>query len=493
MGSSSTTTDSGGVPHVPGRDTVPSSPTSAAATSTSSGTVTPYTAYSVSWNVTQRCNLECAHCYMSAFGGADTRGELTTAECRRVMDEIAQINPNVFLILTGGEPLLRRDIWDLAAYAAERRFTTVLGTNGVLLREREAKLMRAHGVLGASISLDSTDRSRHDAFRRLPGAWEAAVRATRVLSDAGLDFSLHMSVTDWNVGEVPAMIDLPKELGAKVLNFFFLVRTGRGKNLTDVDPATYERILTYLAQVQGVGGDPPSFVKALFGMGARRGPQTFEDPWSTPVGRADGLLIRAKCAPHFRRILYGMNPSSPLLRNYAHGSCPAGKYYCRITPEGDVTPCPYMPVSAGNLRERSFDDLWRGAPVFDDLRDPKLGGRCGACEFSKLCGGCRCRAYATHGDCLAEDPACGYQPGAHGGRLIELPASLTFGLPLDYQLEWAEDARERLHAIPSFARGMVVKAVEAYARGRGEIVITKELLADVRAKWGGRFRPSSSP
>src|SRR5213594_2905380 len=334
MGSSSTTTDSGGVPHVPGRDTVPSSPTSAAATSTSSGTVTPYTAYSVSWNVTQRCNLECAHCYMSAFGGADTRGELTTAECRRVMDEIAQINPNVFLILTGGEPLLRRDIWDLAAYAAERRFTTVLGTNGVLLREREAKLMRAHGVLGASISLDSTDRSRHDAFRRLPGAWEAAVRATRVLSDAGLDFSLHMSVTDWNVGEVPAMIDLAKELGAKVLNFFFLVRTGRGKNLTDIDPVAYERILTDLAKIQGVGGGPPSFVKTLLGIGERRpasGAEAFEDPWSTPVGKSDGLLIRAKCAPHFRRVLYEMNPSSPLLRNYAHGSCPAGKYYCRIT------------------------------------------------------------------------------------------------------------------------------------------------------------------
>ncbi len=367
---------SGGAPHTPSRP--------------------PYTAYSVSWNVTQRCNLECAHCYMSAFGGADTRGELTTAECRRVMDEIAQINPNVFLILTGGEPLLRRDIWDLAAYAAERRFTTVLGTNGELLREREAKLMRAHGVLGASISLDSTDRVKHDTFRHLPGAWDGAVRAARVLSDAALDFSLHMSVTDWNVGEVPAMIDLAKALGAKVLNFFFLVRTGRGKDLTDIDAAAYEEILTYLARVQAVG---------------HAATEKFEDPWSTPVGRADGLLIRAKCAPHFRRILWELDPSSPLLQNYAHGSCPAGKHYCRITPEGDVTPCPYMPVSAGNVRAAS-------------------------------------------------------------------------------ELVWDEAARERLRAIPSFARGMVVKAVEAYARGRGDTVVTRELLAEVRRTWGGRFRPS---
>jgi len=451
----------------------------------------PYTAYSVSWNLTQRCNLECAHCYMSAHAGADTRGELTTTECRRVMDEIAAVNPNVFLILTGGEPLLRRDVWDVAAYAVAKKFTTVFGTNGVLLREKEARLMREHGVLGASISLDSTDRVKHDAFRRLPGAWDAAVRATRVLTDEGLDFSLHMSVTDWNVKDVPAMIDLARELGANVLNFFFLVRTGRGRDLTDIDAAAYEEILTYLAKAQGVGQGPPSFVRRMLGMADAAPAEKFEDPWSTPVGRADGLLIRAKCAPHFRRILWQLNPSSALLKNYAHGSCPAGKYYCRITPEGDVTPCPYMPVSAGNLRSAGFADLWRSSPVFGDLRDPKLGGRCGACEFSKICGGCRCRAYATYGDYLAEDPACGYQPGAHGGSVIDLPATLTFGLQVDYELSWELAARERLDAIPSFARGMVVRAVEAYARSRGESVITPALLADVRARWGGRFRPQA--
>jgi len=468
--------------------TEPIPPSTSPAPASSAST---YTAYSVSWNLTQRCNLECAHCYMSAHAGADTRGELSTAECRRVMDEIASVNPNVFLILTGGEPLLRRDIWDVAGYAADKKFTTVFGTNGVLLREREAKLMRQHGVLGASISLDSTDRVKHDAFRRLPGAWDAAVRATRVLGDEGLDFSLHMSVTDWNVKEVPAMIDLARDLGAKVLNFFFLVRTGRGRDLTDIDAGAYEEILTYLAKVPGAGQGPPSFVRRMLGMPEAAPPETFEDPWSTPVGRADGLLIRAKCAPHFRRILWELNPSSPLLKNYAHGSCPAGKYYCRITPEGDVTPCPYMPVSAGNLRATGFAELWRSAPVFGDLRDPKLGGRCGACEFSKVCGGCRCRAFATYGDYLAEDPACGYQPGAHGGAVVELPATLTFGLAVDYQLTWEPAARERLNAIPSFARGMVVKAVEAYARSRGESVITPALLADVRGRWGGRFRPQA--
>jgi len=440
-----------------------------------------YTAYSVSWNLTARCNLECAHCYLSAHAAADTRGELTTEECRRVVDEIAEVNPNVFLILTGGEPLLRRDLWTIAAHATARGFTTVLGTNGLLLREREARLMREHGVAGASISLDSTDPARHDRFRGLPGAWAGAVRATHVLADAGLDFSIHMSVTDWNVAEVPAMIDLARELGARVLNFFFLVRTGRGRGLTDIGPEDYERILTYLARVQGVGEAPA-------GPGAD-GARGLEDPWSVPVGRAGGLLIRAKCAPHFRRILYQLDPRSPLLGNYAHGACPAGKYYCRITPEGDVTPCPYMPVAVGNLRARSFADLWRTAPVFADLRAPRLGGRCGACEFSTICGGCRCRAYATSGDYLGEDPACAYQPGAYGGRVIELPETLTFGLPVTYELTWQPDARRRLEAIPGFARGMVVRAVEAYARSRGASVVTPALLAEVRARWGGRFRP----
>jgi radical SAM protein with 4Fe4S-binding SPASM domain len=417
---------------------------------------------------------------MSAFAGADASQELSTAECRRVIDEIAQVNPQVFLILTGGEPLLRKDIFDVAAYAAEKDFTVVLGTNGVLLREPQARLMRQHGVVGASISLDSTDAAKHDDFRHLPGAWEGAVRATQVLRQEGLDFSLHMSVTDWNITEIPAMIDLANTLGAKVLNFFFLVRTGRGQHLTDITAAQYEHILTALARAQGVGSGEASPASVF----TRQ-----EDPWSLPVGAAGGLLIRAKCAPHFRRILWELDPASPLLQNYAHGACPAGKYYCRITPEGEVTPCPYMPVTAGNLRTASFADLWQHARVFDALREPELGGRCGACEFRKICGGCRCRAYATYGDYLAEDPACAYQPGQHGGTVIDLPVTQTFGLEVTQELQWEEAARARLKAIPSFARGMVIKAVEAYARAHGQHLVTPALLAELRQTWGARFRP----
>ena len=289
--------------------------------------------------------------------------------------------------------------------------------------------MKTHGVQGASLSLDSTDPARHDEFRHLPGAWRGAVRATEALRGEGIDFSLHMSVTDWNVGEIPAMIDLARELGARVLNFFFLVRTGRGEGLTDITPAQYEEILTYLARAPG-GGRRRRPAAAPGSVLERR-----EDPVERRRSAGpDGLLIRAKCAPHFRRVLYELDPGSPLLANYAHGSCPAGKYYCRITPTGDVTPCPYMPVAAGNLRETGFAELWERAQVFTDLRTGPLGGRCGACEFREICGGCRCRAYATYGDYLAEDPACGYQPGAHGGELIRLGVEQTFGLEVRFAL-----------------------------------------------------------
>jgi radical SAM protein with 4Fe4S-binding SPASM domain len=297
-----------------------------------------------------------------------------------------------------------------------------------------------------------------------------------------LDFSIHTSITSWNVDEIPAMIDLAGELGAKVLNFFFLVRTGRGEGITDITPEQYEQILTYLARIQGLGNADDG--------GSAERTSAFdrpEDPWTVPAGRSGGLIIRAKCAPFFRRILYTLDAKSPLLQNYAHGSCPAGKAYCRIMPEGEVTPCPYMPLAAGNLRERSFVDIWQAAEVFQDLREPHLGGRCGPCEFSKICGGCRCRAYATYGDYLAEDPACGYQPGAFGGQVITLSEEQTFGFDAPLTVEWSPEAQARLQRLPSFARGMVITGVERYAAAHGIVRITPEVMQVVREQAESRF------
>ena len=438
-------------------------------------------AFSVSWNLTSRCNLFCTHCYMSAAPHADVSGDLTTAECFRVIDEMARINPHLFLILTGGEPLVRRDIFDIAGYASGKGFTCVLGTNGVLLGKKEARAMRQSGLMGASVSLDSVDPDRHDRFRQLPGAFKNALRGIDHLKEEGLDFSLHMSVMSWNVPEIPEMIDLSRQLGAKVLNFFFLVQTGRGKELMDIQPDQYEEILTYLARAQGVGKEAASPFSSFF--------DRFEDPWSSSAGNASGLILRAKCAPHFRRIIYQLDPNSPMLKNYAQGGCPAGKHYCRITPEGDITPCPYMPVSAGNLRKQSFDEIWNHSQALNDLREPHLGGRCGACEFGGICGGCRCRAYAAYGDYLAEDPACAYQPEKNGQALprIVLPGEQLFGLEVKLTAQWTLTAQERLMRLPAFARGMVSQGVERYAREHHVSVITTELMQTVREEAEARL------
>ncbi|MFQ5597465.1 MAG: radical SAM protein [Nitrospiria bacterium] len=443
-----------------------------------------YQAYSISWNLTQRCNLFCTHCYISGFPNADISGDLTTEECFQVMDDIEKVNPNVFLILTGGEPLVRKDIFDIAAYGSDKGFTCVLGTNGVLLGKTEARKMRESGLMGASISLDSVDPEKHDRFRQLPKSWEHAIRGIDYLKEEGLDFSIHMSVMSWNVSEIPGMIALSRKLGAKVLNFFFLVQTGRGENIIDITPKQYREILTYLARAQGVGQQEANRDGALF--------THYDDPWTTSAGESDGLILRAKCAPHFRRIIYELDPASPLLKNYAQGSCPAGKYYCRITPNGDITPCPYMPVTAGNLREQPFDEIWRTSPVLNDLRDPGLSGRCGECEFSEMCSGCRCRAYAAHGDYLAEDPACDYEPGRFGGEKITMGADQTFGFEMKRELVWSAGALERLKGLPSFARGMVATGVERYAKENKIALITTEVMQTVRenaeARLGRRFK-----
>jgi radical SAM protein with 4Fe4S-binding SPASM domain len=409
---------------------------------------------------------------MSAAPHADITTDLTTAECYKVIDDMAKVNPNLFLILTGGEPLVRRDIFDIAGYASDKGFTCVLGTNAVLLGKKEARAMRASGLQGASISLDSVDPEKHDRFRQLPGAFKNAIRGIENLKKEGLDFSLHMSVMSWNVSEIPAMIDFARNIGTKVLNFFFLVQTGRGQNIIDIQPAQYREILTYLARAQGVGGENANMMGELFSQ--------FGDPWTTSMGNAGGVMLRAKCAPHFRKIIYELDQNSPMLKNYAQGSCPAGKHYCRITPEGDITPCPYMPVSAGNLRKEPFDQIWNNSPVLNDLREPHLGGRCGECEFSEICGGCRCRAYAASGDYLAEDPACNYQPGQYGGKKIQIPVEQTFGLEVKFTLQWSESAKERLQRLPGFAKGMVARGVERYANENGISLITAELMQKVR-------------
>ena len=424
----------------------------------------------VSWNITRLCNLKCTHCYLPA-GFVDTNefpsgyyrdAELNQDQCFRVIDEIAEINPNILLILTGGEPLLRPDILKISDYAARTGFLVVMGTNGVLLNDETVQRMSDHGVAGAGISLDAVDPVNHDKFRGMEGAWEGTMNGVEALKRANLDFLVQTSVTRWNYDEIPQIVDFAYQLGAKVFNLYFLVRTGRGKTVMDITPTQYEGMLSTLFELQA----------------KYRGK----------------MLVAAKCAPHYKRVIYEQQSDSPFLQAYPSGTCPCGIYYCRITPEGDLTPCPYMPVSVGNLKTESFATLWNQSKVFQDLRDRKLlEGKCGTCEFREVCGGCRARAYALTDNYLAEDPSCEYQPGQSGGQNIRFEKTTPFAAETSYELQWTDAAQQRLQRVPSFARGMVTKSVEKYAREHGYNEITPEIMKAVKDRFDKTGIPSFRP
>ncbi len=399
----------------------------------------------VAWNLTRRCNLECAHCYISAGPSESADSELSTAECLRIADEILALNPAPLFILSGGEPLLRIDLETIARYAVQAGATVVVGTNGTMLTDERIAKLKDAGVSGVAVSIDSLEPRHHDNFRHGRGAFAATAAAVERLRAQRLDFIIQTTITKGNRGELRRLVDWSAEQGAVSFNAYFLVATGRGAHLSDLSPADYEATLTELVEHH------------------RR-----------HLGR---MMVRAKCAPQFMRLVHELVPQSPVL-NY-ETRCPCGTQYCRITPDGKLTPCPYNPTVAGDLRQQSFGDVWRDAPLLSELRGGALKGRCGRCEYRAMCGGCRARSLALTGDHLAEDPSCVYQPT--GDRpLLERASSATYGAPARPALRWSPDASARLQRIPSFVRGVVVQRLEKFALDRGHDEITVELMAEVR-------------
>ena len=402
-------------------------------------------------NLTKRCNLACTHCYMDAetlkFGGDN---ELTTKEVRKLLDDVAGRSTETMIVLTGGEPLLRSDLEELLAHGTMLGLSMVVGTNGLALTDKRVQSLKAAGAMGAGISVDSLDSEKHDAFRGLPGAWEKTLNGIEACKRHDLSFQIHFSVTESNADEVPAMIDFARASGARVLNVFFLVCTGRGESMSDISPNTYESVLSQLVEAQEKSQD---------------------------------LIIRARCAPHFNRIAYQRNPSSMLTRaaGYEGGGCLAGTHYCRITPEGGVTACPYIPEEEGSIRDTKFWDIWNHSPTFQSLRNPKLQGKCGSCEFQKLCGGCRARPLAMGGSLMDTDPWCAHVPDESTviQPLLEKPTNIL----------WSEQAQKRLLRVPSFLRKMVKHRAESYVLELGLNIVTEEHLAVLSARRFGNAGP----
>lgn len=399
----------------------------------------------VAWNLTRRCNLACAHCYISAGSWQATANELATDECRRIADEILALNHAPMFILSGGEPLLRDDLESLAEHMSGGGATVVVGTNGTRLTTERIRSLMDAGVRGVAVSVDSLEARYHDRFRHGKAALSDTLAAVDRLAEERLDFVVQTTVTRGNRHEIADLAAWAAERGAVSFNVYFLVATGRGEGMQGLSPEENDAVLRELVD----------------------------------LGRAyrGRMLVRSKCQPQIMRHTLELDPDSPLL-NYST-RCPCGVLYCRITPEGKLTPCPYMPAIAGDLREQSFADVWRSSPVLRSLREGTLGGRCGRCEYRKVCGGCRARAYADASDHMAEDPACAYQPA--GGTVVEPPGELSYGQAAQPSLTWSPEARARLERIPSFVRGVVTNRVEKYAAERGHSRITAELMAEIRS------------
>jgi radical SAM protein with 4Fe4S-binding SPASM domain len=189
------------------------------------------------------------------------------------------------------------------------------------------------------------------------------------------------------------------------------------------------------------------------------------------------MMVRSKCAPHFMRLIYERAPNSPV-QNYST-RCPCGIHYCRVTPDGKLTACPYLPVPAGDLRIESFASVWNDSDVLKTLRSGNLGGKCGTCEYSAVCGGCRARSFARSGDFMYEDPSCVFEPSGDVPT-VEPPVSATYGAPVETELLWSDEARERMKRIPSFVRGVVTSRMEDFARKQGKSEITVEMLKEIR-------------
>jgi heme b synthase len=356
----------------------------------------------IAWEVTRSCPLACRHC-RAAARPAPYPGELTTDEGRRLLDNIASF-ARPTMILTGGEPMLRPDIYDLAAHAHGLGLPVVMAPCGLLIDDAAAARLVQAGIRVISISLDGATAASHDAFRGVRGAFDGALQGLEAAKRAGLGFQINTTVTRHNLAELPAILDLAVRLGASVFNPFLLVPTGRGKDLKDqeISPQAYERTLNWLAHQDG---------------------------------RTD-IRIRVTCAPHYERILReraraasqvpGVNagpsspardvlPAPPPVGGASPKGCLGGKAFAFISHVGKVQICGFLEVECGDLRSAGLDfrRVWQTSEVFLRMRNVDgYHGKCGRCEYRRVCGGCRARAFAMTGDALGEEPFCIYQPRA---------------------------------------------------------------------------------
>ena len=341
----------------------------------------------IAWEVTRSCNLACKHCRAEAHL-EPYPGELSTREALELIDTFPQVG-NPIIIFTGGEPLLRKDIFELVAHAKSRGLRCVMAPNGTLITPENAARMKQSGIERCSISIDAPTAELHDEFRGERGAFDAAMRGIRYLKDAGIEFQINTTVTKNNLPLFKDIFQLARDLGAAAWHIFLLVPTGRAAELgTEVISAQeYEEVLN----------------------------------WFYDFRKTTDMQLKATCAPHYHRILRqrAREEGVPVtFENFGLDAvsrgCLGGVGFCFISHRGQVQPCGYLELDCGNVRQAPFPEIWKGSQQFKNLRNPAVYlGKCGVCEYERVCGGCRARAQTMKGNYLQEEPLCSYTPKRH--------------------------------------------------------------------------------
>ena len=338
----------------------------------------------VAWEVTRKCNLNCVHCRAASDRGPYP-GELDTEKCFEILKQIRRVGEPI-VILTGGEPLLREDIFELAERGTGLGLRMVMATNGSLLTLDVVEKIKASGIKRVSISIDGADEHQHDRFRMVEGAFKQSMAGIRLLKEACVEFQINTTVTQHNVHNIKDILDMSVGLEAAAHHLFLLVPTGRAKEMVDqeIEAEEYERLLHWFYHMRD----------------------------QVP------LHLKATCAPHYYRILrqeahakgenvdfqtYGLDAMTR--------GCLGGTAFCFVSHDGIVQPCGYLELNCGDLKTHTFDRVWQESEKFIQLRDfSSYKGKCGRCEYVRHCGGCRARAFESTGDFLAEEPLCAYEP-----------------------------------------------------------------------------------
>ncbi|MCL2477210.1 radical SAM protein [Candidatus Bathycorpusculum sp.] len=348
----------------------------------------------VVWDFTHRCNLRCKHCYSNS-GTEQEEDELTTKQALDVVDQLAEAHVTA-LAFSGGEPLMRKDFFEVAKHASDRGLYVSLASNGTLLTKEITTKIKQAQVNYIDISIDGASAKTHDDFRGVPGAFDGAIAGLKNCIEADICTCIATTVGKNNLSELPAIIDLAEQLGSERFTYFNFIPTGRGSNHRDQDLTAQQRedVMRYLLNRMSAGCKTTILATA---------PQLARVALQSQGSCGTGEVTMALAHMQTVKVTKKAVPLGEFI-----GGCGAGRLYCSISPQGDVHPCVFLPLNVGNLKTQQFKEIWHNAPLFNAFRNrANLKGTCGACQYKFICGGCRARSAAYHnGDTLKGDPGC---------------------------------------------------------------------------------------